>query len=89
MNKSEVFKREMLKGASEIMSEKNRLPVGQSEASGPQTSGMEDVYLAERRQEAILVMEQFLPNRCRSHQHTIDLYDAILAGKVPTIGISY
>ncbi|MGF6438092.1 hypothetical protein [Kosakonia sp. 1610] len=50
---------------------------------------VEDVYLEEEKEKAIVVMQEYFPNGGRDYDFVCQLFEAIANGKVPALGLVY
>ncbi|WP_158086439.1 hypothetical protein [Pantoea eucrina] len=50
---------------------------------------IEQVFIEEKKEAAVAVMQEYFPNGGRDFDDIAKLYDAIAEGKVPGIGVSY
>lgn len=53
------------------------------------TKDIEQVYIDEKKDSAVAVMQEYFPNGGRDFDDIGKLYDAIVEGKVPGIGVNY
>lgn len=50
---------------------------------------VERVYIEENKDAAISVMEEYFPNGGQDYDQIVALFNAIVDGKVPSLGVSY
>lgn len=53
------------------------------------TTDIEQVYIDEKKDSAVAVMQEYFPNGERDFDDACKLYDAIVEGKIPGIGVSH
>ena len=50
---------------------------------------MEDVMIDHRKKDIIAAMEEHFPNGGRDHDLIVELVEALIAGKIPLLGLNY
>lgn len=49
----------------------------------------EELYIAENRDAALSAMEEYFPNGGRDYDNVVALYEALLRGDIPLLGLNY
>lgn len=49
----------------------------------------EELYIAERRDESISYLEEYFPNGGLDHEKVVELFEALIHGKIPLLGLNY